>query len=60
MFDIKIVCKNKEYHWYDNVKSFVSNEDIIAIEWWSVGSQTYLYTMFNQSDIKTIKIKNKG
>ena len=59
MFDIKIVCNNKEYHWYDNVKSFVSNEDILAIEWWSVGSQKYLYTVFNQSGIKKIKIKDK-
>jgi len=61
MFDIKIVCKDKDYFWYDNVKSFTTyNEDILVIQWWSVGSQRYLYTTFNIKDIKKIKIKNKG
>ena len=59
MFDIKIICKNKDYYWYDNVKSFISDENTLKIEWWSFGSQKYSYTIFNKSDIKKIKIINK-
>lgn len=60
MFDIKIVCNNKEFHWYENVESFTINEDILAMKWWSIASQKNIYTVFKQSEIKKIKIKNKG
>lgn len=60
MFDIKIVCNNKEFHWYENVESFTTDEDVLAIEWWSIASQKTISTVFKQSEIKKIIIKNKG
>ena len=60
MFNIKVITKNPKnnYWWFDEAESFTSNEDTFTVKWWSVGSQEYIYSTFNKSEIKKIKIKS--
>ena len=60
MFSIKVICNNGEFHWYENVESFTTDRYFLTIEWWSDASQIIISTVFKQSEIKKIIIKNRG
>ena len=60
MFSIKVICNNKEFHWYENVESFTIDKYFLTIEWWSDASQIITSTVFKQPEIKKIIIKNRG
>lgn len=60
MFSVKIIGKNKKVYWYENVKYCLLFGDGLRISWWSDASQEYIYTIIKRSEIKKIKIKNKG
>lgn len=55
MYNIKIIYKRfLNIDWYENVESFNISENNITIKWWSIASQKYIVSCFNQEKIKKI------
>jgi len=55
MYNVKIIFKGfLNIAWYENVESFNINENNITIKWWSIASQKYIISYFNQEKIKKI------
>lgn len=55
MYNIKIICKGfLNIVWYENVESFIIDENKITIRWWSIASQKYILSYHNQEKIKKI------
>lgn len=55
MYNIKIIYKGfLNIDWYENVESFNISENNITIKWWSIASQKYIVSCFNQEKIKKI------
>ena len=56
MMNIKIKFTNGTFEWYDTVKNYIADENIIVIHWWSIASQKDIYTKIEKRNIKEIKI----